>query len=305
MKVLIIGGGEVGFHLADRLSQEGQDVILIDVDPDRAAYAADHLDILTFVGNGASFSLLERARVRGARMLLAVTSKDEVNLISCLAAKRMGVKFTVARISSPEYYESGSVLSRERLGIDLMINPERESAWETYQLLLSAAATDVAQFADGRVQLVGVRVREGAPVAGKTLDTLQAELEDYHYVTAAIVRGEETLVPDGSSTIETGDQIYLLSPTSEVAAIPPLVGYDDFRLRRVMIAGGSLEGRYLAEVLAEHGVECTVLERSRKRWMSHASLGVLSFLMLVGRLEIYTVLILFHPDMWKRRKAVA
>ena len=175
-------------------------------------------------------------------MLLAVTSKDEVNLISCLAAKRMGVKFTVARISSPEYYESGSVLSRERLGIDLMINPERESAWETYQLLLSAAATDVAQFADGRVQLVGVRVREGAPVAGKTLDTLQAELEDYHYVTAVIVRGEETLVPDGSSTIETGDQIYLLSPTSEVAAIPPLVGYDDFTLRRVMIAGGSLEG---------------------------------------------------------------
>jgi len=144
MKVLIVGAGEVGYHLAERLSQENQDVVLIESDPERADFAQQHLDIMTVVGNGASLPVLEQAGVRGARMLLAVTSADEVNLIACLAATRLDVEYTIARVSNPEYYTKGSVLSREQLGIDLMINPERECAWETYQLLQSAAATDVA-----------------------------------------------------------------------------------------------------------------------------------------------------------------
>ena len=167
MKVLIVGAGEVGFHLAQRLSEENQDVVLIEADPERAHFAGQQLDVLTVVGNGASLSVLEGAGVRGARMLLAVTSQDEVNLIASLAAKRLGVEYTIARISNPEYYEQGSVLSREQMGIDLMINPERECAWETYQILQSAAATDVAQFAGGRVQLIGLTVREGAPGGGE------------------------------------------------------------------------------------------------------------------------------------------
>ncbi|MBT8335241.1 MAG: Trk system potassium transporter TrkA [Gemmatimonadetes bacterium] len=270
MKVLIVGAGEVGFHLARRLSEENQDVILIESDPERADFAAQQLDVLTITGNGASLPVLERAGVRGARMLLAVTSQDEVNLISCLAASRMGVRYTIARISNPEYYERGSVLSREALGIDLLINPERECALETYQLLHSAAANDVAQFADGRVQLLGVVVREGAPVAGKTLAEIGAELDEFHFVTVAIVRDGQTIVPRGSDRIETGDQIYLLSPTVEVNSIPPLAGYDHQPLRRVMIAGGSAEGEYLAELLEHHGVACTILDHDRRRCLELA-----------------------------------
>jgi trk system potassium uptake protein TrkA len=270
MKVLIVGAGEVGFHLAERLSQENQDVIVIEADPERAEFASQQLDVLTVVGNGASLPVLERAGVRGARMLLAVTSLDEVNLISCLAASRLDVEYTIARISNPEYYTRGSVLSREQLGIDLMINPERECAWETYHLLQSSAATDVAQFADGRVQLTGLVVKEGAMVAGKTLARLGQELRDYRYVTAAIVRNGVTTIPKGMDRIEAGDLIYILSPTSEVKGIPPLTGYDRLPLRRVMIAGGSAEGEYLAEVLGEHGVECTILDNDRRRCLELA-----------------------------------
>ena len=270
MKVLVVGAGEVGFHLAQRLSEENQDVVLIESDPERADFAGKQLDVLTVIGNGASLSVLDNAGVRGARMLLAVTSRDEVNLIACLAAKRLGVQYTIARISSPEYYERGSVLSREQLGIDLMINPERECAWETYQLLQSAAATDVAQFADGRVQLIGLQVREGAPVANRTLVQLAQDLRGYHYVTAAIVRDGVTTIPKGSSSIRPGDQIYLLAPTAEVQRIPRLAGYDRFRLRRVMIAGGSAEGEFLAQTLEEHGVETTVLDRDRRRCLELA-----------------------------------
>ena len=119
MRVIIVGAGEVGFHLAERLSLENQDVVIIEMDPDRAERASDVLDVMTIVGNGASIPILEQAGIRDASMLLAVTSKDEVNLISCLAATRMGVDYTIARISNPDYYARGSVLSRERLGIDL------------------------------------------------------------------------------------------------------------------------------------------------------------------------------------------
>jgi trk system potassium uptake protein TrkA len=265
MKVLIVGAGEVGFHLAERLSEEGQDVILIESDPDRAEFASQQLDVLTVVGNGASIPVLEEAGAKGAKVMLAVTSQDEVNVISCLAASRMGIPYTIARISTPEYYRRDSVLSGEQMGIDLMINPERECAWETFQLLQSAAATDVAHFADGRVQLLGVRVKEGAPVAGKTLARIAAELPDSHYVTVAIVRDGRTIIPRGSDRIEAGDQIYVIAPSDEVQAIPRLAGYSGFTLRRVMIAGGSTEGEYLAQLLGQHGVECTILDNDRRR----------------------------------------
>ncbi len=270
MRIIIVGAGEVGFHLAERLSQEDQDVVVVEADAERAERTAELLDIMTVVGNGASIPVLEEAGIRNSRILLAVTGQDEVNLISCLAGSRLGVEYTMARISNPDYYAPDSVLSRERLGIDLMISPEREAARETFQLLQSAAATDIANFADGRVQLVGLVVREGAPVAGKSLARLGVELKEYHYVLAAIVRGRETIIPTGSSTIQAGDHIYVLSPTNEVPSIPPLAGYEPFELKRVMIAGGSAEGLFLAQLLEEHAVECTILDRDRRRCLELA-----------------------------------
>ena len=270
MRVIIVGAGEVGYHLAERLSQESHDVVVIENDPERAERASDVLDVMTVVGNGASIPVLEGAGIRDARMLLAVTSKDEVNLISCLAASRLGAEYKVARISNPDYYARGSVLSRERLGIDLMINPEREAARETFQLLRSAAVTDMVNFADGRVQLVGVVVQEGAPIAGKTLRDLREDLAGYHFVTVAIVRGAETTIPDGSSTVETGDQLYVLSPAGEVSVLPPLAGHDPFELNRVMIAGGSAEGMFLAELLEKNDVQCTILDNDRRRCLELA-----------------------------------
>jgi trk system potassium uptake protein TrkA len=266
MRVLVVGAGEVGFHLARRLSEESQDVVLIESDPDRADFAAHQLDVLTITGNGASLSTLERASVRKASMLLAVTSRDEVNLIACLAAKRMGVEYTVARISNPDYYERESVLSRDELGIDLMVNPEKECARETFRLLQNLAFTEVAEFADGRVQLLGLKVKPGAPVAGRAIKDLRAEFSGaYHYVTAAIVRDGVTSIPTAETTIEAGDHIYLLAPSSEIGAVPPLAGHESFELRRAMIAGGSMEGLYIAELLENAGVECTILDRDRRR----------------------------------------
>lgn len=265
MRIVIVGAGQVGFHLAERLSEEGQDVVVIESDPGTAELIEDRLDVMAVVGNGASVHVLERAGVAGASLLLAVTNKDEVNILACLAAAAMDVGVKVARISNPEFFTEEGVLSQERLGIDLMINPERECAWETFQLLGSEAATELVRFADGKVQLIGLRVHEGAQVAGKTLADLDRELEGRRYVTVAIARDGVTTIPTGASRIEAGDLIFVLSPAAEMKEIPPMAGYSPYKLRRVMIAGGSLEATYLAQHLADHDVSCTILEIDRER----------------------------------------
>ena len=262
---MIIGAGAVGYHLARRLSEEHQDVVVVESDAERARTIGEQLDVLTVHGNGASLPVLEQANIARTDLLLAVTSKDEVNLVACLAASRMDVRFKVARVSNPEYYRTGSALSREQLGIDLMINPERECAWETFQLLNSEAATDLAQFADGRLQLVGLRVREEAPVAGKSMVELDEAMGDRPFITVAVVRDGTTEIPRGTTRIEAGDQIFILAPAAEMPFIPAMAGYKDFKLRRVMVAGGSDEAVYLAQHLAEHGVDCTILDIDRSR----------------------------------------
>lgn len=272
MRILVIGAGAVGFHLAQRLSEEQHDVVVIEADAERARMVEDHLDVLTVVGNGASLPVLERAGLGKADLMLAVTSRDEVNLISCLAGSRLGVDFKVARVSDPEYYKRGAVLTRENLGIDLMINPERECAWETFQLLNSEAATDLAQFGEGRLQLIGLRVRDGAAITGGTLMELDATLGGKAYVTVAIVRDGRTEIPRGASRIRAGDQVFIMAPSAEMPRIPALAGYEDFKLRRVMIAGGSTEGLYLARHLEEHGVGCTILDIDRRRCQELADL---------------------------------
>lgn len=272
MRVVIVGAGAVGAHLAERLSEDGQDVVVIEADAKRAASVGDRFDVMTIVGNGASLPNLEKAGTARADLFLAVSGEDEVNLVACLAASRMGARFKVARISNPEYYTRGNVLSREHLGVDLMINPERECAWETFQLLNSEAATDLVRFADGRVQLVGLRVKEGADVAGLTLREIGARLRDRHYITVAVVRGGVTRIPNGETRILAGDLIYVLAPSNELDRLGPMAGYQPTKLRRVMIAGGAEEAVYLGQYLEEHRVECTILDIDRQRCAELAEL---------------------------------
>lgn len=272
MRVIIVGAGEVGTHLARRLSAEGQDVVLIESNPERASAVSEQLDVLSITGNGASLPVLEQAGVKRARMLLAVTSRDEVNVLACLAASRYEVEFKVARVSNTEFYAPGSALSRDQLGIDLMINPERECAWDTFQLLNTSAATDLVPFGDGSIHLIGLRVREGAEVAGKTLAEVDQLTRGYHFTTVGIVRDGRTEIPTGQSTLEVGDQLFVLAPTHELPAIPPMAGYRDFRLKRVMIAGGSAEAVHLARFLGDAGVDYTILETDRRRCLELAEL---------------------------------
>jgi len=265
MRIMILGAGEVGYHLTRQLSEEGHDVTVVEEDRDRVRSINDTLDAMVVHGNAASLSTLERAGIERTELLLAVTSLDEINLMACLSAAQYHVPIKIARVSKPDYFDHTGILPPERLGVDRMINPERECAIETYQLLQSAAATEFAQFEGGLVQLIGLRVQPGAPVAGRTLAELGEDRRRSRYLVAAIVRDRRTIIPRGSDRIVEGDQIFVIGEPRHLPEVLPDAGYSGFALRRVVIAGGSREGLLLAHMLEEQGVGCTILETNRAR----------------------------------------
>jgi trk system potassium uptake protein len=272
MRVLIVGAGAVGFHLASRLAQESQEVVLVDPDAEKIQHATDNLDVLAMQGNGASVPVLEEAGVRRANLLIAVSGVDEVNLMACRIADQAGVRVKVARVRNPEHYAPGALLTRRDLGVDLLISPEQECAWEIYHLLASEAATDLARFADGVVQFLGLRIQPGAPMVGRTFGELGPLLGGNRFSLVALLRNEETRIPEGETVLEAGDKVFLLGPSDEMHRLPPLAGHPALSLKRVMIAGGSGEAEYLARHLRDHGVACTIFERDpvRSRQLAEA-----------------------------------
>ncbi|MEX1182611.1 MAG: Trk system potassium transporter TrkA [Gemmatimonadota bacterium] len=270
MRILILGAGDVGFHLAQRLAEENHDVVVIEQDRERVRGIQDAMDALVIEGNGASLKTLERAGIEKTDLLLAVTSQDEINLMACLSASQYRVPKRIARVSKPDYYDHTGILPPERLGVDLMINPERECALETYQLLHSAAAAEFAQFEGGLVQLIGVRVKADAPIAGKRLVEIGGEASRVRALIVAVARGSQTIIPSGDTRIEAGDQVFLLGEPHSLPDVLPLIGYARFDLRRVIVAGGSREAWFLAHMLEEHKIDCTIIEADRNRalWLA-------------------------------------
>jgi len=265
MKILIVGSGAVGFTLAEHLSEEGHDIILLDQDPERASYAQDQLDIMTIAGNGASLSTLEQAGIEKVDLIAAVTNVDEVNLIACMSAAQFNVPVKVARISNPDYFTEAGRLESAKQGVDLMINPELECARETFQLLQSEAASELAFFAGGRVQLMGLRIQPDAPIVGQSLAEVAAGVKERRFLTAAIAREGQTIIPRGDDVFQPDDLAYIIGESTQMPLVLELAGYSKFRLSRVMIGGGGRTAVYLAKILEAHDVDVTIIEADRAR----------------------------------------
>jgi trk system potassium uptake protein TrkA len=265
MHIVVVGAGEVGYHVAERLSSQKHDVVVVDVEPKRLEYVANHLDVAVVEGSGTSTGVLEEAGIRSAGLLLAVTNVDEVNLVSCMSARGMPGVFKVARCSNPDFYRDARNLKPDAFGVDMLINPEGELALETMRLLHSTAATDIAVFAGGAVQLLGFTVKSEAPIAGRRLVDIASEEGDRPLLTVAIEREGETLVPDGATKIVAGDHVYVAATEAEIPRALELLGYEAAPIRRVMITGGSTEAFYLAKLLTQHRVQVTMLVAERQR----------------------------------------
>jgi len=265
LKIIIAGAGEVGFHIAQRLSEENQDVVLIDQNPEQIKRVADNLDVQAFLGSGTSPKILKDAGIRDAHMLLATTNSDEVNLISCLVAKNLNpTLIKVARLRNEEYIEELPLFHQDHLGIDHVINPQAEMVRSIKRLMEIPGASEVIDFVEGKVKLIGFMVDESSPFAGrKLLSFTQAE---NHILVGAIVRTRanspgQVIIPHGNDSILAGDLIYLVTKKEDLEQTLQLFGIRGKSLRQIVIIGAGQTGKALASAMDQAKVSTKIIEK--------------------------------------------
>jgi trk system potassium uptake protein len=249
MKIIIAGMGDVGYQLAKQLSQESHDIIAIDVDQQRLAYSDKMTDILTLNGSSTSIRVLNAAKVDKADLLVAVTSSQEVNITTAILGKKLGVKKTIARVGNGEYLDSQSGVNFEELGVDFMIYPEELAAVEVVNLILRTAATDVLEFEDGKLSVLGLRLDKKAPVIHKSLIDTAKEYKSSFYRIVAIYRNFKTIIPGGRDIFLPGDQIFVITTPEGMDTVLKLAGKENLTFENIMILGGGKIGRRVAKLL--------------------------------------------------------
>jgi trk system potassium uptake protein TrkA len=257
---MIIGAGEVGYYLSERFSGEGHDVVLIDQNVEKLRRLEKGLDVLTVKGNGASAHVLEKAGIEQSDLFIAVTDIDEVNLVSCMIAREYGVERRVARVRNEEFFSEGAPLNQQRLGLDLLINPDIVMAEEIVRLTDLSEAFGVIEFAHGQVELVGYRIQKKNPIVGKSLVQLGKMKGDLGFVIVAIVRGEETVIPRGDDIIAADDRIFVVARRTDVSAIEKLMNLRSQAPKKVFIIGGGRLGLIVARQLETRNIDIRLLE---------------------------------------------
>ncbi len=266
MHVIVVGAGEVGSYVAERLSREGHDVAIVEIDDSRLRQLSDDLDVLTIRGSGTHPRILRRAGVEQADLLVAVTSNDEVNLVSSLLAKSIGVERTIVRIEAAELRGSDAAAIRDASGADLVIDPDAETAAEVLELLDFPGADEVTYMAGGEVIVVGARLPDHAPLVGRTLKEIGEEFEpDWDFVVGSIGRGDETIIPRKDHRLEAGDHLRVAVKRRARRAVMELLGVGRGKLNRVMLLGGGRTAEILAERLTARGVRVVIVERDAER----------------------------------------
>ncbi|MBT5137652.1 MAG: Trk system potassium transporter TrkA [Acidimicrobiaceae bacterium] len=266
MHVVVIGAGEVGSYIADRLSREGHDVGIIDIDREKVRRIGDDTDALTVCGSGTNPDTLRKAGVENADLLVAVTANDAVNLIASMLAKSIGVKQSIVRIEAAELRGEAGEEVRNACGADLIIDPDAETAQEVLELLDFQGADEVARMVGGEVVVIGARLPAHAPLVGRTLGEIAEEFEpDWDFMVAAIGRGDETIIPRKDACLQADDHVRVVAKRRARRLVIELLGLDKGETRRVLLLGGGRTAELLAHGLADRGVQVEIVERDPAR----------------------------------------
>ena len=265
MRILVVGDGKVGHTLAEHLTREEHDVVIVDRSEEALKRCEDTLDVLCVRGNGANAATLVDAGADKADIIIAATASDETNMLCCLIAKRLGTKYTIARIRDPEYHDSLTILQRE-MGIDMAINPERATAQEISRLLRFPFASNIESFARGRVEMVEFRAQESDVVVGHALKNLNHRLKGLPQVLyAAVEREGEVIIPNGDFTIRPGDRVYVAADIVTITAYFRFLGKNSLRVKNVMLLGGGRISYYLAKMIVPMGIHVSLIEINERK----------------------------------------
>lgn len=266
MHIIVVGAGEVGSYVAERLSREGHDIAVVERDPERIRQVDGALDVMTVWGSGSHPETLRAAGLDKAAIVVAVSNSDEVNLVASLVAKQAGVERTVVRLEAGELRSSAARALIDAAGADLVIDPDLETAEEILELIDYPGASEVAQMADGEVIVVGARLPDGAPLAGRSLSDIAAEYEpDWEFLVGAISRGDQTIIPRGDHRLEVGDLLRIVTKRRSRRLTAELLGLARDVPRRVMLLGGGRTAEVVAERLGSRGAQVVLVERNRHR----------------------------------------
>ena len=251
MRIIIAGMGDVGYQLAKQLSNESHDIIAIDMDQQRLSYSDQMADILTIKGSSTSIKTLNAAGVSKADLLVAVTSSEEVNIATAIFAKKLGAKKTIARISNAEYLDRTIKINFSEIGVDFMIYPEELAALETVSLINRTAATDVLEFEDGKLAVIGLRLDKNAPIVNKKLVEIAKEYPSADFRVVAIQRNFRTIIPKGNDRFLANDQVFVITKREGHDQILKLAGKENIKFDNIMVLGGGKIGRRVASLLSD------------------------------------------------------
>ena len=249
MRILIVGAGAIGFQLSKRLSHDGYDITVVEVDARRVKRVSDQLDVLLVEGSGTSYRVLKQAGVEHADVVAAMTTCDEVNILACRLAKKAGVAITMARVRNPEFTDPDFVLSPEEMGVDVAIHPEKETAAAVVRLIRQSSANYAIEFEEGKVQIVGVRLDDHSPLLNAPLEEIGRRHGQPPVRIAAIKRKQQTIIPHGKDILVAGDQVFAVCQPSYTERFIELTGQEDIRIDNIMILGGGLIGQFIAAEL--------------------------------------------------------
>ena len=264
MKIVVVGCGKIGTTVVSSLASEGHDVVAVDTNPAVIDEISDVYDVICICGNGADYDTLLEAGISKADIFVAITGSDELNMLSCVIAKKMGAKYTVARIRNPEYNDKNLPFVKQYLDLSLHINPELLVANELFNILKLPSAVNIETFSRRNFQLVEVPIKENSVLSGMSLIDLRKKYKS-NFLIGLVMRNDEVYVPDGNFVIEQGDRVGIIATPHEIHKFFKTVGVMKKQAKNVMILGASTTAFYLAKMLLNAGSAVTIIDKDKER----------------------------------------
>lgn len=264
MNIVIIGCGKIGSAIVSSLVNEGHDVVAVDNDAAVLAEISNVYDVMCVCGNGADCDTLSEAGIQKAEIFIAVTGSDELNMLSCFMAKRMGARHTVARIRNPEYNDKSMSFMKQQLGISVIINPEMLVAQEIFNILKLPNAVNIETFSRRNFEMVQLLVKEDSLLDGEKISELRKKYKA-KFLICTVRRGEKVYIPDGNFVLEKGDRIGLTAETTEIQKLLRELGILQRQARNIMLLGASRTSYYLAKLLLGSGNDVKIIDVNRER----------------------------------------
>ena len=267
LKIIIVGCGKVGQTLVAQLTKEGHDITLIDSNAQTIQELTNLYDVMGIVGNGASYSVQMEAGIEDTDLIIAVTDSDELNLLCCTVAKRVGGCSAIARVRTPDYSQESGYL-REKLGLAMILNPELEAAREAARILYLPTALEVSTFAHGQAEMIRIKVPEGNQLDGMTIVELGRALGKNiadNVLINAVERDRDIHIPSGNFRIQKGDLISFVASRAVAKTFLEKIGFKTHAVKNTMIIGGGRSAYYLATLLLHMGISVKIIERDQKR----------------------------------------